>query len=328
MCRYHNVTFRRCQVFVQDKMNIQFDKLAPLSISAVERDTGLSKDTLRVWERRYGFPMPQRDTLGERLYPLEQVEKLRLIKRLLDQGMRPSKLMGADASELTVLLERHGAVRGEPAPPPEFAAVLPLIRQHRSEELRAALSQLLMRHGLQRFVQDVVGPLNAQIGEAWMRGEVQVYEEHLYTEQIQNVLRGAINAHLVGAQRPRILLTTLPEEEHGLGLLMAEALLASEGAQCLSLGTRTPLPDIRMAAMASAADIVALSFSAAYPARQALSALHALRQALPASVGVWAGGAALRDKARQLEGIRVIGDIGDTLEALREWRGSRRPDLS
>ncbi|MBS1173586.1 MAG: MerR family transcriptional regulator, partial [Proteobacteria bacterium] len=187
--------------------------------------------------------------------------------------MRPSKLMGADATELMVLLERHGAVRGEPAPPPEFAAVLPLIRQHRSEELRAALSQLLMRHGLQRFVQDIVGPFNAQIGEAWMRGEVQVYEEHLYTEQVQNVLRGAINAHLVGAQRPRVLLTTLPEEEHGLGLLMAEALLASEGAQCLSLGTRTPLPDIRLAAMASAADIVALSFSAAYPARQALSAL-------------------------------------------------------
>ncbi|MCK7492481.1 MAG: hypothetical protein MZW92_13505 [Comamonadaceae bacterium] len=84
------------------------------------------------------------------------------------------------------------------------------------------------------------------------------------------MLRGAINAHLVGAQRPRVLLTTLPEEEHGLGLLMAEALLASEGAQCLSLGTRTPLPDIRLAAMASAADIVALSFGAAYPARQAV----------------------------------------------------------
>ncbi|MCK7492482.1 MAG: MerR family transcriptional regulator [Comamonadaceae bacterium] len=147
----------------------------------MERDTGLSRATLRVWERRYGFPVPQRDALGERLYPLEQVEKLRLIKRLLDQGMRPSKLMGADAAELAVLLERHGAVRGEPAPPPEFAAVLPLIRQHRSEELRAALSQLLMRHGLQRFVQDIVGPFNAQIGEAWMRGEVQVYEEHLYT---------------------------------------------------------------------------------------------------------------------------------------------------
>ena len=39
-----------------------------LSIAAVERDTGLSKDTLRVWERRYGFPQPGRDGFGERAY--------------------------------------------------------------------------------------------------------------------------------------------------------------------------------------------------------------------------------------------------------------------
>jgi hypothetical protein len=62
-----------------------------MSISAVERDTGLSKDTLRIWERRYGFPMPDRDNLGERSYPFEQVERLRTIKRLLDAGHRPDK---------------------------------------------------------------------------------------------------------------------------------------------------------------------------------------------------------------------------------------------
>ncbi|WP_309246766.1 MerR family transcriptional regulator [Ramlibacter montanisoli] len=45
------------------------------AIAAVERDTGLSKDTLRIWERRYGFPQPLRDALGERTYPAEQVEK-------------------------------------------------------------------------------------------------------------------------------------------------------------------------------------------------------------------------------------------------------------
>jgi hypothetical protein len=27
-----------------------------MNIAAVERETGLGKDTLRVWERRYGFP--------------------------------------------------------------------------------------------------------------------------------------------------------------------------------------------------------------------------------------------------------------------------------
>ena len=61
------------------------------NIAAVERDTGLSKDVLRMWERRYGFPQPDRDSNGERCYPADQVERLRLIKRLMDAGHRPGK---------------------------------------------------------------------------------------------------------------------------------------------------------------------------------------------------------------------------------------------
>ena len=45
-----------------------------MSIAGVERDTGLAKDTLRVWERRYGFPQPGRDAFGERAYSLAEVE--------------------------------------------------------------------------------------------------------------------------------------------------------------------------------------------------------------------------------------------------------------
>ena len=52
------------------------------SIAAVERDTGLAKDTLRVWERRYGFPAPGRDAQGERLYSDDDLVRLRHIRRL------------------------------------------------------------------------------------------------------------------------------------------------------------------------------------------------------------------------------------------------------
>ena len=55
-----------------------------IGIGAIAHEIGLTKDTLRVWERRYGFPKPQRSLGGERLYPQEQVTKLRLVKRLLD----------------------------------------------------------------------------------------------------------------------------------------------------------------------------------------------------------------------------------------------------
>ena len=45
--------------------------------------TGIARATLRIWERRYGFPQPGRDLRGERSYPDEQVRKLRLIADLM-----------------------------------------------------------------------------------------------------------------------------------------------------------------------------------------------------------------------------------------------------
>ena len=59
------------------------------AIADVARETGLQKDTLRVWERRYGFPVPSRDAAGERRYGPDQLQRLHLIKRLLDAGCRP-----------------------------------------------------------------------------------------------------------------------------------------------------------------------------------------------------------------------------------------------
>lgn len=293
------------------------------SIAAVERDTGLSKDTLRVWERRYGFPTPERDENGERLYPGDQLERLRLIKRLLDQGRRPAALMKCGEAELAALLG-SGETAAAGIDDPDFIArrdeVLGHLRAHRSSALRSTLGQAFMKQGLQAFVTDTVAPLNVAIGEAWMRGEIDVPGEHQYTEQLQNLLRAAIGGQASSNGRPRILLTTFPEELHALGLLMVEAMLVPEGAQCVSLGTQTPLADIRSVAVAGNYDVVALSFSAAFPARQAIDGLLELRAALPGTVAIWAGGCAVRNKQRRLPGIRVIAALPDCVSALRDWR--------
>ena len=237
--------------------------LTLLGITAVERDTGISKDTLRVWERRYGYPAPLRDALGERVYPIEQVQRLRLLKRLLDAGHRPGRVvpMQADLPETAATL---------PATPlrADLLRYLDLLRSHDVDGLRRALSQALLRMGLGAFVLELVAPLTTQVGEFWMRGELEVFEEHIYTESLQLVLRHAVQAAppLALAERPRVLLTTLPGEQHGLGLLMVEALLTLEGCQCLSLGVQTPQEELPRAAAAHRADIVALSFSGFVPA--------------------------------------------------------------
>lgn len=300
-------------------------------ISDVERDTGLSKETLRVWERRYAFPQPLRDAFGERLYPAEQVFKLRLLKRLLDQGHRPGKIVCRSTQELAALAGGASSPAQAPLPPapalPEpLQACLDLCARHDMAALRTRLAGAAQAMGLGPFVAELVAPLTGLIGEAWSQGRVAVFEEHLYTETLQRVMRHAIltlaPAPAPGA--PRILLTTLPQERHALGLLMAEALCAAHGADCISLGVQTPLADIVEAVHSQRADIVALSFSAAVNPRQALEGLNGLVTSLPEGVALWAGGAnaALRRRGPRAFSVLGLADIGPAIAA---WRRAQAP---
>lgn len=295
-----------------------------LNIAAVERDTGLSKDTLRVWERRYGFPAPSRDRFGERVYPPDQVSRLRTLRRLIDAGHRPGRIVSLSDERLRALVsEAVDRSRAPVAPASDgLRRFLGLIARHEIETLRLALGQALLKSGLERFVVDVVAPLNWLVGDAWARGEIAIFEEHLYTEAVQRALRGAIDAISQPGASPRVLLTTLPQEAHGLGLLMAEALLALEGCRCVSLGVQTPVGDIVRAAAAQGADVVALSFSPSMKPNQVLDGLAELRAALPAPVRIWAGGRCPVLSRRPPADVTVLADLTDIRPALADWRAA------
>lgn len=295
------------------------------SISDVERDTGVPKETLRVWERRYAFPQPERDSNGERLYPPAQVQRLRVVKRLLDLGYRPGKIMHMDTEELTVLASKAGATTSPPdADDPALRQCLALIKAHKMVELRQRLAQAQLELGLRRFVTELVAPLTTVVGDAWASGQLAVFEEHLYAETLQSVMRNAIfSAHQQighGADSPRVLLTTVPQERHGLGLLMAEALFVLEGAHCVSLGVQTPLADIVAAAKVQQADIIALSFSSVMSPRAAIENVQELQNRLGPEVQVWAGGSCAALARRQL-GPQCVLDLHDIAAAVARWRG-------
>lgn len=299
---------------------------AALPISAVERDTGLSKDTLRVWERRYGFPQPVRDEFGERVYPAEQVERLRLINRLLSNGQRPGRVVPLAMAELQRLVpEASPAALRDGALDLELEACLDMVKRHEVVGLRRTLNQATLRLGLARFVIELLSPLTVRVGEAWVRGEIQVFEEHMYTESVTAVLRTAIGGIPAAAlpARPRVLMTTFPQEQHGLGLLMAEALMALEGCACVSLGVQTPILEIAQAAQANQAHIVALSFSASLNANQMLRGLQALRAELPADIPIWAGGSHPSLGRRGLSGVTPVPRLDDIKPLLAQWRAAQ-----
>lgn len=299
-----------------------------LSISAVERDTGLSKDTLRVWERRYGFPAPARDGIGERAYAFDQVEKLRVIKRLMDAGHRPGRIVALPFAELQLLslstVEQTKRQLPVALGTGDLATYMGLLRRHEIAALRTELGRSLSRHGVSRFVTEVVSPLGTAVGDAWIRGQMEVFEEHMYTEAMQSVLRAAIASipESAAAARPRVLLTTFPGEPHGLGLLMAEAIFALEGACCVSLGVQTPLWDIVRASTAHRADIVALSFSGNMNPNLVVDGLTELRQKLPAATRLWAGGGSPVLHRRRVDGVEPMISLEQVPFELRSLRAS------
>lgn len=313
------------------------------TIAAVERESGLSKDTLRMWERRYGFPAPARDALGERLYPAEQVERLRKLRRLIHAGHRPGKVVSLDAQAIEALLSDAGTLvratsdrsararsraRQAVAAGPGSAQVercMEALAAHDVPALRDRLTRAVIGMGLEACVLQLVAPLTREVGLAWLQGRFQVFEEHLYTECVTGVLRSAIAGMpaVVPGGMPRIVLTTFSHEQHGLGLLMLECLLALHGCACMALGTQTPHADIVRAAEVFRADVVALSFSGILGPAQVRAGLRELRLQLPAKTQLWVGGQGAALTPGDAPGVALIRDLEAVPQALADWQAAK-----
>ena len=293
-----------------------------LPIGAVERDTGIPKDTLRVWERRYGFPVPGRNLQGERTYPTDQVGVLRLLKQLVDRGHRPGKVVGRSEPELLSLL-----AESDPGPEPsptddEHAAVLDALRTQDVATLQSRLRGLLLRHGLERFIIAHLAPLIRAVGESWAAGRLAIHQEHLFSDQVDRLLAQAIGQQPAHSERAPVLLATLPGEQHRLGLRMVEAILTARGRRCISLGADVPVDEIATATVGHRADTVALSISASHAGPGTARAVADLRLALPGATTLWIGGIGASLLRSRPEGAQLFDTLDDLASALDHAHGA------
>lgn len=290
-----------------------------LPINAVERETGVSKELLRMWERRYGFPLPERDSQGDRIYPMPQVAKLRLLRRLIDFGFRPGKIILLASEELERLLSTQGKASFDTSPELE-QELLSILKARDPSQLRDYLSHQIIKMGLQSFILDFLQYANFIVGDAWMRGLLEVHEEHLFTEQVQSLVRQAIGNLSDATRPPRILLATPPEETHTLGILMVEAIMRLDNVEAVCYGAQMPVRDVAQAVTRHKMQIVAISFSASYPTTKAIDYLEELRFRLPLAVEIWGGGASLRSTRKTVEDVRFFHDLPSIQQAIKHWR--------
>ena len=280
-------------------------------IGEVARLTGLSVDTLRVWERRYGFPSPNRARSGVRLFAEDDVTRLLLIQRALLRGFRPGEVVSKGSDELGRLLEAvpETSAPARRAVSPRVAELLEDVMHYRLGSLRDRLAEGARTLGAAAFVREVAGPLLDEVGEAWACGTIDVRQEHLVSEELSLRLRALLADTPLEPEAPSVLLATLSGERHGLGIEMAAVDLASRSVTPRLLGTDTPPRQIVEAALALGVDAVGISLPTGTDTRVAVPALRWISEWLPDSIALWFGGRACD---------RIPGPATRAL-VLREW---------
>ena len=287
--------------------------------SEIERETGFGKEQLRKWRQRFGFPPKESNVEGKIAYSNQTVEQLHLIRRLLEAGFRPAQVVGKTVLELEKLKLELGlnALVYE-----ADESIVSLIEYIKLNDLKGFLSLLIKKRGKQimlDFVQNTIAPLMIGIGEAWRRDEIDIHHEHLCSAHIERYLHAEILRLRPREGLPVILLALPPGEHHLLGLLMAEAVLAEEGATTINIGSGIPLNNLKLAAITCKADVVALSFSFAHPSKDILPTILHFRRLLPPEIQIWVGGAGISVIRKKPKGVDFFYDFKDVVFALNNF---------
>lgn len=298
-------------------------------IQVVSRRTGVTQDSLRAWEKRYGAVEPRRAPGGRRLYTDADVERLILLRRATDAGRRIGQVAGLPTDELAAIVAQdEKAIARAPRPQPRpsrasegsspeayRAACLDAARELDFERLRAALGSARLELTLPVLLERVLGPFLEEIGDLWHRGDLRISQEHLASSVVRSVLSGQESARSVSRGAPVAVVTTPPGQRHELGALMASVTASAEGWRVVYLGADLPVEEIASAVRQVKAR--ALLLSMVYPSDDPYlpEEIRKLRSLVGEDLAVVAGGRASGSYRRALEEIDAL--IVDDLPGLR-----------
>jgi len=270
------------------------------SIKAVAQATGLTVETLRAWERRYGIVVPGRDAGGRRVYRAEDVLRLRRLREGTERGHPIGRLAGLSDDALASVLDESSDRSTRAASNAFVARILDAAQRFRTAECEQALTLAIAMLSPQQLVSEVLQPLLREVGERWHRGELAISQERLVSTVVRRHVGLMLDTYDRGARRAAILFATLPGERHELGLLMSAMVCASRGFKVLYLGPDLPAGEIARFARESGAAIVALSVVLGGRLPELPAQLRELASGLPEGLDIWVGGGAARTLPREL----------------------------
>ena len=267
-------------------------------IRAVSKQTGISIDTLRAWERRYQAVTPQRDDRG-RLFTEADVQRLHLLRTAVEHGHAISQLAVLKDEDLQTLIANPALVAPELStakktrqnkPAIELDAVIAAIERLDYAEAERELALLAAVLTPRDLVHHVAQPLMQQVGEAWHEGRLSIAQEHMTSSLLRNLLGALVPLYRRTSPPSKVLFATPSAELHEFGILLAAMLTAGGGLGIVYLGTNLPGEEIVMAAHKTMPQAVVLGLIGANGAQAGIKEVQIVAEKLPAQIELWVGG--------------------------------------
>lgn len=281
-------------------------------IHRVAKLTGLSKDVIRVWERRYGLVKPSRSSNRYREYSDEEVALLRFVKNQMEQGATIGSLAAEGHDSLVARMRIATPVSAEDQKPHDrllddlMGALDPLDKAGFERRLNGAVAVIPFEEAVQR----ILLPLQRRIGELWHDGRLSIAVEHYVTKIIQQKMFSVMNQLPVNEFGPRILIACPEGETHEIGAQAVAYIAATKGCHVYYLGPNLPFSGLRTFCEQITPDLVLLSLTEVRSESAALQQLQELEQlATRWSVAVGGQGArAMGDRLRDTK-IELLDDL-------------------
>jgi DNA-binding transcriptional MerR regulator/methylmalonyl-CoA mutase cobalamin-binding subunit len=289
------------------------------SIKAAAQATGLTVETLRAWERRYGVVSPVRDEAGRRVYRPEDVLRLRRLREATERGHPISRLAPLSDERLATLLDAPGDEQSPAVGRAFVERMLEAASQFRAADCEQAMTLAVAVLPPARLVSEVLQPLLREVGERWHRGEFAISQERLVSKLVSRHVRLMLYAYDRTARYETIVFATLPGERHELGLLMSAMLCASRGFKVHYMGPDLPPEEIARFGREVGAAVIALSVVLKDHLEQVPAQLEVLDAGLPEGAAIWIGGSASallsgRSLPESCELLRNCADFEQRLE--------------
>ncbi|MEO8885515.1 MAG: MerR family transcriptional regulator [Mucilaginibacter sp.] len=215
------------------------------SISQLEQLSGISVHNIRIWERRYGALQPSRTSGNTRFYDDDQLKRLLCIAGLYHAGHKISTACGLSKEDMGILLKQEIDQTLSPEHRYEYfiSQIINNSLTYNEQKVNALITTSFEQAGVLETYKFVIYPLLVRMGLMWLNESLCPSQEHFLSAIIRQKLFVAIDGCNVNHVTPGSnWLLFLPEDEdHDIGLLLANYLLRAAGNNVTYLGAKVPL---------------------------------------------------------------------------------------